>query len=325
MNVSTLQTLAPARTLSKKDLLSVADLAAEEILAVFELAARVKGDLAPYAQALRGKTIVLLFEKPSLRTRVTFDVGIHQLGGHAIYLDHQKVKLGEREAIRDVGRNLERWTHGIVARTYKHRSVLELAASTKIPVVNGLTDLLHPCQALTDFFTIREHFGTFEGVRLCYVGDGNNTCHSLLDAAAKLGVPMTVISPEGYEPNSRIVNEAMRAAQDTGADIRITDDLDAAEGATVLYTDTWASMGQEAEIEERAAVFADYQVNEALLERAAPNAVFLHCLPAHRGMEVSPGVIDSERSLVFDEAENRLHVQNALLLFLVGGIQLPTP
>jgi len=322
MNVSTLQTLPPARTLSKKDLITIGDLSPEELLAVFELGARAKRDPSRYADALRGKTIVLLFEKASLRTRVTFDVGIHQMGGHAIYLDHQKVKLGEREAIRDIARNLERWTHGIVARTYKHRSVLELAASTRIPVINGLTDLLHPCQGLTDFFTMREHFGTFEGVRLCYVGDGNNTCHSLLDGAAKLGVPITTISPEGYEPNSRIVNEAMRSAEATGAEIRVTNDLDAIEGATVVYTDTWASMGQEAEVEERAAVFADFQVNEALLDRAGPDAVFMHCLPAHRGMEVSPGVLDSDRSLVFEQAENRLHVQNALLLFLVAGIEL---
>jgi ornithine carbamoyltransferase len=315
-------TLAPSRTLSQKDLLSVALLAPEEILAIFELAGRLKRAPGSLHGVLRGKTVVLLFEKPSLRTRVTFEVGVHQLGGHSIFLDHHRIKLGEREAIKDVGRNLERWTHGIVARTYKHKSVLELAASTRIPVINGLTDLLHPCQALADYFTIRERFGTFEAVRVAYVGDGNNTCHSLLDGAAKLGLPITVVSPEGYEPNSRVVNEAMRLARESGSEIRITNDLDAVAGSTVVYTDTWASMGQEDESEERAAIFADYQVNEDLMGRAAPGAIFMHCLPAHRGMEVSSGVLDSGDSVVFEQAENRLHVQNAILAFLVGGATL---
>lgn len=314
-----------AKGLSKKDLICTSLYDPSEIWEILELGGSVKANPAPFSRSLAGKTVVLLFEKSSLRTRVTFEVGVHKLGGNTIFLDHQKVKLGERESIRDVAKNLERWTHGIVARTYKQRSVVELAQNCSVPVINGLTDLLHPCQALSDFFTMLEKFGTLKDLKLCYVGDGNNTCHSLLYTSAKLGVHMAAITPEGYEPNSRVVNEAMHFAEATGSRITITNDVEAVKGAQVVYTDVWASMGQEAETEERAAIFADYRVDDEVMEKAGPQAVFMHCLPAHRGSEVSASVIDSERSIVYDQAENRLHVQNAILLLLVGGIGKEKP
>ncbi len=306
-----------SKGMSQKDLISVGTLETENILAIFELAKEVKSHPKRFSRGLAGKTIVLIFEKPSLRTRITFETGVYNLGGNAIFLDHQNVKLGERESIRDVAKNLERWTHGIVARTYKQRSVVELAANCSIPVINGLTDLLHPCQALTDYFTMMERFGNLDNFHFCFIGDGNNTCNSLLYASAKLGTQMTVITPEGYEPNSRIVNEAMHFAETTGAKITITNDVEAVQGANVVYTDVWASMGQEAESEERRAVFSDYRVDDEIMEKAGPDALFMHCLPAHRGAEVSASVIDSDRSIVYDQAENRMHVQNAIMLLLM--------
>lgn len=307
----------PAKGLSQKDLISIGYLSKEEILSILNLAKDVKKNPAKFAKGLAGKSIALIFEKASLRTRVTFEIGVYNMGGNTVFLDHLKVKVGERESIKDIAKNLERWTHGIVARTYKQRTVVELASNCSIPVVNGLTDLVHPCQALSDFFTIQEKFGSFEDLRLCYIGDGNNTCHSLIETSAKLGIDMTVITPEGYEPNSRIVNEASHYAETSGAKIVITNDTNAVKGANVVYTDTWASMGQEHEIEERGATFADYRVDEEIMEIAGPKAFFMHCLPAHRGIEVTGGVIDSEQSIVYDQAENRLHVQNAILLLLV--------
>ncbi len=309
---------APIKTLSQKDFLSIAFHETEELELIFDLAKEIKAKPTKFSKALAGKNVVLLFEKPSLRTRVTFEAGVYNMGGNAIFLDHERVKLGEREAIKDVAKNLERWTNAIVARTYKHRSVVELASNSSIPVINGLTDLLHPCQAVADFFTVRERFGSLQGLHFCYVGDGNNTCNSLLHAASKLGVRMTVITPEGYEPNSRVVNEAMHFAEATGARIDITNAIEAVKGVHVIYTDVWASMGQEAETEERASVFADYRVDEEVMEVAGKQAYFMHCLPAHRGAEVSSPVIDSERSIVYDQAENRMHTQNALLVLLLG-------
>jgi ornithine carbamoyltransferase len=246
-------------------------------------------------------------------------VGMTSMGGNAIFLDHSTAKLGERESIRDVAKNLERWVHGIVARTYKNKSVVELAEHASIPVINGLTDLLHPCQALTDYFTIVEKFGDLKGLKLAYVGDGNNTCHSLIDAAAKLGVDLWIATPEGFEPNHRIVNEAEKVAKDNGSRIEILNDpKEAVQNASIVYTDVWASMGQEAETEDRAAVFADYRVDSELMSCAKRDAVFMHCLPAHRGYEVAPSVIDSPQSIVYDQAENRLHVQKAILHLLMG-------
>lgn len=305
--------------LSVQDLLSVSLMTTKDIELVFKTAQSIKQSPSDYAQALQGKTLALIFEKPSLRTRVTFDVGMTSMGGHAILLEHSDTKLGERESIKDVAKNLERWVNGIVARTYKNKSVVELAQHASIPVINGLTDLLHPCQALTDYFTILEKFGSLKELKFAYVGDGNNTCHSLIDGAVKLGVELWIATPEGFEPNSRIVNEAEKVAKETGGKIKIQySPEEAVRGATVVYTDVWASMGQEAETEERAAVFSDYQVNRKLMSLAVRNAVFMHCLPAHRGYEVAPNVIDSPQSIVYDQAENRLHVQKAILYLLIS-------
>lgn len=310
---------ASRERLSVSDLLSIQDLTPEDIQLIFTVAGRIKQAPDAFAVSLRGKTLAMIFEKPSLRTRATFDVGMTSMGGQALFLDHSDAKLGERESIKDVARNLERWVHGIVARTYKNRSVVELAEHARIPVINGLTDLLHPCQALADYFTLSEKLSLRSGVRLCFVGDGNNTCHSLILGAARLGIDLSVASPAGYEPNPEIVRAAMRTAAGTGATITILrNPREAVRGAQAVYTDVWASMGQEAETEDRAAVFADYQVNSQLMELAGRGALFMHCLPAHRGYEVAPQVIDSPQSVVYDQAENRLHVQKALLLLLLS-------
>ena len=308
-----------AGKLSVQDLLSLSFMTAEDIELVFATTKLIKESPSDYAQALQSRTLALIFEKPSLRTRVTFDVGMTSMGGHAVFLDHSVTKLGERESIKDVAKNLERWVDGIVARTYKNKSVWELAEHASIPVINGLTDLLHPCQALTDYFTVLEKFGSLKGLKFAYVGDGNNTCHSLIDGAAKLGVELWIATPEGFEPNHRIVSEAEKVAKETGGKIEIHySPEEAVRGATIIYTDVWASMGQEAETEDRAAVFSDYQVNHKLMSLAGPEAVFMHCLPAHRGYEVAPGVIDSPQSIVYDQAENRLHVQKAILYLLMA-------
>ena len=311
---------ASGERLSVSDLLSIQDLTPADIRLIFRVAGRIKKAPDEFALSLKGRTLAMIFEKPSLRTRVTFDVGMTSMGGHALFLDHSDAKLGERESIRDVARNLERWVHGIVARTYKNRSVVELAEHARIPVINGLTDLLHPCQALADYFTLAERLSLDSGVRLCFVGDGNNTCHSLILGAARLGIHLSVASPAGYEPNPEIVHQAMRTAAGTGATITILrNPREAVRGADAVYTDVWASMGQEAETEDRGAVFADYQVNSQLMELAGGEALFMHCLPAHRGYEVAPQVINSPQSVVYDQAENRLHVQKALLLLLMAG------
>jgi ornithine carbamoyltransferase len=305
--------------LSVTDLISANDLPTGDIQAIFDTAARLKKSPKAYARSLEGKRLAMFFEKESLRTRMTFDVGIQDLDGSAVFMDQSEVRLGTREAIKDVAKNLERWMDGLVLRTYKHRTVQEFAEHGSIPVVNGLTDYMHPCQALSDTFTLTEKWGTVKGRTLAYVGDGNNTCHSLIHTAAKLGMHMRVASPEGYEPNSRIVNEAMNTALETKARITIlTSPQEAVKDADVVYTDVWASMGQEHETEERAETFSPYQVNEELMALAKPGAYFLHCLPAHRGAEVTAGVIDSPCSIVYDNAENRYHVQKAILLLLMA-------
>ena len=305
--------------LSVSDLISIHYLTPGDIALIFKTASAMKKNPGDYAHALDRKTLALIFEKPSLRTRVTFDVGITSMGGNAVFLDHSDAKLGERESIKDVAKNPERWVHGIVARTYKNKSVLELAEHASIPVINGLTDLLHPCQALADYFTILEKFENVKNLKIAYVGDGNNTCHSLIDGAAKLGLELWIATPEGFEPNHRIVSEAKKTAKETGARIEILNDpRTAVDQASIVYTDVWASMGQEAETEDRAAVFASYRVDSELMSYAQRDAVFMHCLPAHRGYEVAPGVIDSPQSLVYDQAENRLHVQKAILYLLMA-------
>ncbi len=307
------------KKLSVKDLISIQYLTVDDIYNIFDTAREIKKNPRDFAHALDGKIVALIFEKPSLRTRVTFDVGMKSMGGEVIFLDHTGTKLGERESIRDTAKNLERWLHGIVARTYKNRSVVELAEHANIPVVNGLTDMLHPCQGLTDYFTVLEKFGHLKGIKFGFVGDGNNTCHSLIFGASKLGINLWIANPEGYEPNHRVISEAEKYARETGAEIHIINDpVEAVKDANVVYTDVWASMGQEAETEDRAGVFADFQVDSKLMAHARPDAVFMHCLPAHRGYEVAPSVIDSPQSIVYDEAENRLHVQKAILYLLLS-------
>jgi ornithine carbamoyltransferase len=304
--------------LSVGDLIAERDLTRGDVELILSLAARVKRSPRSFARALDGKQLAMIFEKPSLRTRVTFEVGITSMGGHAVYLDHAKPRLGERESIQDIARNLDRWVDGIVARTFAHSSVLGLAENASIPVINGLTDLLHPCQALADFFTLEEKFGRLEGLPVAFVGDGNNVCHSLMMIAAKLGAFLNVATPAGFEPNSDIVEEAEACARGTGA--RITffrDPVEAVSGACAVYTDVWASMGQEYAAHLRAQVFAPYRVTTDLMRAADRSAVFMHCLPAHRGQEVVDAVIDSPKSIVYDQAENRLHAQKAILLLLM--------
>ncbi len=316
--------MTPVITMEKQEQLSVQDLVADQNLTandvrmIFDLAGRVKASPASYAQALAGKQLAMIFEKPSLRTRVTFEVGMTSMGGFAVYMDHSKPRLGERESIKDVARNLDRWVDGIVARTFSHQSVIELAENASIPVVNALTDLLHPCQALGDYFTLTERFGRVKGLKLAFVGDGNNVCHSLMLTGAKLGATVHVATPSGFEPKAEMVNQAKALASTTGAKIELfRDPLEAVAGVQAVYTDVWASMGQEYAAHLRTQVFAPYQVTDSLLQKAGADTVFLHCLPAHRGQEVTDAVIDSSKSLVYDQAENRLHVQKALLLLLM--------
>jgi ornithine carbamoyltransferase len=314
---------APAKAtvqerLSVQDLIAESELTRQDLHMIYELAADVKAAPRAYTHALKGKQLAMIFEKPSLRTRTTFEVGMTSMGGFALYLDHATQHLGDREAIKDIARNLERWVDGIMARTFSHRSIVELADNASIPVINGLSNLLHPCQALADFFTLEEKFGRLRGLKLAYVGDGNNMCHSLMVAGAKLGVSVQVATPPGFEPQAQVVEEARTFARQTGARIRIGHEpCDAVDGANAVYTDVWASMGKEHEADGRAQVFAPYQVTETLMRAADPEAVFMHCLPAHRGLEVVDAVIDSPCSLVFDQAENRLHVQKALLILLM--------
>ncbi len=305
-----------------RDLVTGMEWNTAQLRELFHLTADIKARADRYRGALGGRYLALIFEKPSLRTRVTFEVGIGSMGGSAIFLDHTGTKLGERESIKDVARNLERWVHAIVARTFEQRAVEELAANASIPVINALSDRFHPCQALADFFTLEERFGpavTRRGLKVAYVGDGNNVCHSLLLAGARLGATVRVATPAGYEPDAAIVAEAKRVARESRGKIEILrSPEEAVAGAQAVYTDVWASMGQEEEAAERARIFAPYQVNGALMARAAPDAVFLHCLPAHRGSEVTDGVMDSPQSVVYDQAENRLHVQKAILLTLLA-------
>jgi ornithine carbamoyltransferase len=311
-------------SLPHKDLVSVANYSSADLELIFDTAARLKSGRDEYTDLMRGKRLAMIFEKESLRTRFTFDIGMQDLGGSAVYLDHRDARLGSRESLPDMAKNLERWVHAIVARTYKHRAVTELAKHSGVPVINGLSDLLHPCQGLTDFFTLSERWGgAFSGKTLTYIGDGNNTCHSLMHTAAKLGCNITVCTPEGYEPNLKVMTQSMDAASESGAAVlHVTDPIEAMQGANAVYTDVWASMGQEDEIEERSAIFREYQVTEELMAHT-DDALFMHCLPAHRGQEVTPGVIDGERSIVFDIAENRLHVQKAVLVLLTS--KTPSP
>jgi ornithine carbamoyltransferase len=312
-------TALSASILLSNDLLTGSEWSPAQTRDLLQLAAEVKAQPARFASELRGKFIALIFEKPSLRTRVTFEVGIQSMGGSVVFLDHTQARLGERESIADVARNLERWVHGIVARVYEQRVLEEMAANAQIPVVNALSDKFHPCQALADFFTLEEKFGSLRGFKLAYVGDGNNVCHSLIFLAARLGVHLRVATPPNYAPAQEVVAEAKRAGRETRAKIELcSDPREAAAGAQGVYTDAWTSMGFEPEEKVRNVVFTPYQVNRELMALAASEAVFLHCLPAHRGLEVTAEVLDGPQSVVLDQSENRMYVQKAILQTLLG-------
>ena len=301
------------------DLLTGMEWSPAQVRSFLQLAADVKAHPDRYRGALAGRFLALIFEKPSLRTRVTFEVGVASLGGACVFLDHTVTHLGERESIPDVAKSLERWVHAIVARVFKQEALDQLAANANVPVINALSDLYHPCQALSDFFTLEERFGNLRGLKLAYVGDGNNMCNSLMSIAGRLGVHLRVATPEGFEPNPDVVSEAKRMARETRGKIEVLNSPEeAVAGAQAIYTDVWTSMGQEEEAKVREAAFSGYQVNEALFAGAAADAIFMHCLPAHRGSEVSAGLMESPRSIVFEQAENRLHVQKAILLTLLN-------
>jgi ornithine carbamoyltransferase len=303
----------------QKDFLSIRDLSVYEFGKMLDRAGEVKAHRAKYRRALKGRILAMIFQKPSLRTRMTFEAGMLRLGGEAIYLAPSDIQMGSRESATDIGKNLERWVDGIMIRTFGHQIAVDLAASAKIPVINALTDLSHPCQAMADFLTLREHKGALSILKLAYVGDGNNVCHSLMLAAARGGTKMAVATPAGYEPNKRIADWAREDGRETGFTLTLTHSPEeAVNGADAVYTDVWASMGQEAEKEARARIFAPYQVNARLFAQAKTDALFMHCLPAHRGEEVTNDVIDSPNSVVYDQAENRLHAQNAILIALLG-------
>jgi len=307
------------------DLISIHDLEREEVLEILSLSSRIKREPQAYGGVLSRKTLAMIFEKPSLRTRVSFEAGMTQLGGHAIYLGPADISMGKRESVADIARTLSGMADGIMARTFSHQTIIDLARDATIPVINGLSDLLHPCQALADFLTIHEVFGRCEGIKVAYVGDGNNVAHSLMYTGAKLGARVSVATPAGYAPDPTVVENARRDAADTGAVIETGHDIrSAVTEADVVYTDTWASMGQEAEHDERVAVFRPYQVNAAVLGHARKGAIFMHCLPAHRGEEVTEDVFESRASVVFQQAANRLHAQKAVLVLLIGARSVQT-
>ncbi|MCS7310593.1 MAG: ornithine carbamoyltransferase [Armatimonadetes bacterium] len=310
------------RGLQGRDLLSIHDLSSEECIALLQLAAEMKQVHRKGAEVVRWRRpylLAMIFEKPSLRTRFTFEAAMVQLGGHAIYLSPNEIGLGKRESVADVARNLERWCQVIMARVFSHQTLVELAENANVPVINALSDLEHPCQALADFQTLIEHKGEAKGKHLVFVGDGNNVAHSLMLLAAKLGTHFTIACPEGYEPNERILSSAREIASATGSLITVMrDPKEAVRTADAIYTDVWASMGQEHEAEQRRQVFQPYQVNAELLQQAKPGAIVMHCLPAHRGEEITDEVIDGAQSVVFDQAENRLHAQKAVLAALIG-------
>jgi ornithine carbamoyltransferase len=300
------------------DFLSIRDFSPQQIEALLDLACHIKADPSSQREALAGQTLAMIFEKPSLRTRVTFDVGIHQLGGFALYLSPAEINLGKRESIHDVAKNLERMVQAVMIRTFEHAIVEEFADHAAIPVINGLTDFSHPCQAMADYLTMFEVKGRVKGLKVTFVGDGNNVAHSLMFAGAQLGAHVRVATPPGYEPKDEALAWARDRAVRTGGSCVVSHDpVEAAADADVLYTDTWTSMGQEGEAEERRRLFQPYQVNAQLLRHAKLDVIFMHCLPAHRGEEVTADVIDSNRSVVFAQAENRLHAQKAILLKLM--------
>jgi ornithine carbamoyltransferase len=306
------------KTAFATDFLTIRDFTPQQIEHLLKLAKDIKAKPGDYTESLKGKTLAMIFEKPSLRTRVTFDVGIHQLGGFSLYLSPAEINLGKRESVYDVAKNLERMVQGIMIRTFAHDIVERMAEHARIPIINGLTDYSHPCQAMADYLTVMEMKGKVAGVKLAYVGDGNNVAHSLMFAGAQLGAHVAIGCPKGYEPDAAALKWAVERGKQTGGTCTVTNDAaEAVSGADAVYTDVWASMGQEAEAEQRRKIFLPYQVNGALFAKAKPDAIFMHCLPAHRGDEVTDEVIDSPRSVVFQEAENRLHAQKAIMLELM--------
>ena len=314
--MATLIAAQPITQVAATDLVRDLDLTDDEVQYLLDLAAKVKRVPAKFAKALTGKYISLLFEKPSLRTRMTFELAIKQLGGDSVVSEGP---VDGREPLKDVARNLERWTQGIVARTFSQSTIEELASWSSAPVINALSDLYHPCQALADVFTLRERFGELRGLKLAFVGDGNNVAHSLMLSAVRLGVDFAISTPQGYAPNADIVAQAEGLAAVSGARLQVTNDpAKAVSGANAVYTDVWTSMGKEKESAKRRKDFAKHQVNGDLMALARHDAVFMHCLPAKRGEEVTDEVIESGQSIVFDQAENRLHAQKALLLMMLG-------
>jgi ornithine carbamoyltransferase len=309
-----------AATFPGRDLVSIRDLSPIEVESLFHLAGLMKARPEDFRNALAGKHVAMFFEKPSLRTRLTFEAGIAGLGGSVSFVDQRHERLDARESLSDIAHNVERWVSAIVLRTFAHETVEGIAEHACVPVINALSEVEHPCQALADYFTLQEKFGNLKKVCLAYVGDGNNVMHSLLLTAALLGSKIRMATPKGYGPNPEILADAKEIAKQTGAVIEVmTDPYKAVRGADAIYTDAWTSMGHEHETEERARIFPPYQVNKELMAAAAPHAVFMHCLPAHRNEEVTDAVIDSVQSVVFDQAENRMHIQKAILMMLVGG------
>lgn len=303
-----------------KDLISIHDLTLEEVNQIFEVSKTLKEKLytGESHRVLEGKTLGMIFTKPSTRTRISFETGIYQLGGIGMYFGPNDLQLGKSESIADTAKVLSRYLSGIMIRTFAHQDVIDLADGASIPVINGLTDLLHPCQVLADLFTILEKKGKLQGLKLAYIGDGNNMAHSLLNGCSKVGMNISIASPSGYKPNAEIVNNAKQNAKYMGSKVEILDDpLKAVKNADVVYTDVWASMGQEAEAAERKKKFMKYQVNPKLVKNAKDDYLFMHCLPAHRGDEVVNEVADSPNSVIFDEAENRLHVQKAIMALVM--------
>jgi ornithine carbamoyltransferase len=307
------------------DLVSIRDLRPQGVQAVLHLTDLMKSRPSVFQRALAGKQMVMFFEKPSLRTRLTFEAGMSSLGGNTMFVDQSKSRLDARETLSDIAHNLERWVDVIVLRTFSHETVEGMAQHASVPVINALSDVEHPCQALADYFTLQERFGELKKITLAYVGDGNNVAHSLLLTCACAGSSIRIATPKGYECSQQIVADARKIAKQTGARIELlTDPHEAVAGVDAVYTDAWASMGQEHEATKRAEIFRPYQVNSALMAQAAPHAAFMHCLPAHRGEEVTDEIMDGENSVIFEQAENRLHVQKSILYLLLGGaVRLP--
>ena len=307
------------------DLVSTRDLGPQGVQAVLHLAELMKSRPSVFQRSMAGKQMVMFFEKPSLRTRLTFEAGMTSLGGTAMFVDQSQSRLDARETLSDIAHNLERWVDVIVLRTFAQETIEGMARFASVPVINALSDLEHPCQALADYFTLQERFGDLRKITLAYVGDGNNVAHSLMLTCACIGSSIRIATPKGYGPNPQIVADARKIAKETGAFIELlTDPHAAVAGVDAVYTDAWASMGQEHEASQRAEIFQSYQVNRQLMAEAAPLAAFMHCLPAHRGEEVTDEVMDSDNSVIFEQAENRLHVQKSILYLLLGGaVRLP--